>query len=181
MATTQAHPQRLGKYQIVSILGRGGMGVVYKARDTVIDRDVAIKTILTNEHVDRLLAEARSAGRLHHPNVVSVFDFGEENGMSYIVLEYADGVDLAHIINEKQPLSLSERVDIILQVSRGLAYAHDCGVVHRDMKPSNVRLTTKGTAKILDFGLARYDDTALTKSGYISGTIAYMSPERMHG
>jgi serine/threonine-protein kinase len=184
---TQAHPQRLGKYQIVSILGRGGMGIVYKARDAVIDRVVAIKTIsvdsagVDQNHVERLLTEARSAGRLHHPNIVTVFDFGEENNITYIVLEYAEGVDLARMISEHSPLALPERIDIALQIAHGLAYAHDCGVVHRDIKPGNVRLTPKGIVKILDFGLARYDDTALTKSGYISGTIAYMSPERMNG
>ena len=185
--TTQSHPKHLGKYEILSVLGRGGMGIVYKARDAVIERDVAIKTISSNDsnfdhqQVERLLTEARSAGRLHHPNIVTVFDFGEEGGISYVVLEYCEGVDLAHVIEEKRAMSLIERIEIILQICRGLGYAHDCGVVHRDMKPANVRLTTNGAAKILDFGLARYDDTSLTKSGYITGTIAYMSPERMHG
>lgn len=178
---------RLGKYEILSVLGRGGMGVVYKARDPIIDRVVAIKTIselsegLEHNQIERLLTEARSAGRLHHPNIVTVFDFGEENGISYIVLEYAEGLDLGHVIQLRQAISLPEKLDILLQICRGLGYAHDCGVTHRDMKPQNVRLTTSGVAKILDFGLARYDNTQLTKSGYISGTVSYMSPERLSG
>ena len=100
--TTQSHPKHLGKYEILSVLGRGGMGIVYKARDAVIERDVAIKTISSNDsnfdhqQVERLLTEARSAGRLHHPNIVTVFDFGEEGGISYVVLEYCEGVDLAN-------------------------------------------------------------------------------------
>jgi serine/threonine protein kinase len=186
MATAD-HPQQLGKYEILSVLGRGGMGVVYKARDPVIDRIVAIKTISSHDdsldqpQLQRLLMEARSAGRLHHPNIVTVFDFGEDKGISYIVQEYAEGVDLAHVIALKQPLSLPARIDILLQVCAGLAYAHDAGVMHRDMKPANVRLTSSGVAKLLDFGLARYDDTQITKTGFISGTIAYMSPERLAG
>ncbi|HET7711010.1 MAG TPA: serine/threonine-protein kinase [Thermoanaerobaculia bacterium] len=186
MATID-HPQRLGKYEILSVLGKGGMGIVYRARDAVIDRIVAIKTITTaaegidQNQVARLLMEARSAGRLHHPNIVTVFDYGEENGIAYIVMEYAEGVDLAQVITSGQQLALPTKIDILLQICNGLGFAHDAGVVHRDMKPSNVRLTPQGVAKILDFGLARYDDTHLTKTGFISGTIAYMSPERMNG
>jgi serine/threonine-protein kinase len=155
---TQSHPQQLGKYEILSVLGRGGMGVVYKARDPIIDRVVAIKTIsetsegLDHNQVERLLSEARSAGRLHHPNIVTVFDFGQESGTSYIVQEYVEGVDLAYVISQREPLSLPEKLDIILQICRGLGYAHDSGVTHRDMKPLNVRLTPNGIAKLLDFG-----------------------------
>jgi len=180
-------PGKIGKYEILSVLGRGGMGVVYKARDPMIDRIVAVKTIsamaegLEENQLQRLLMEARSAGRLHHPNIVTVFDFGEDNGVTYIVLEYAEGTDLAQVIAARQPLALPARIDILLQVCQGLGYAHDHGVTHRDIKPSNVRLTTGGVAKILDFGLARYDNTQLTKTGFISGTIAYMSPERLTG
>ena len=181
------HPERLGKYEILSVVGRGGMGVVYKARDPVIDRLVAIKTI--NEHADgvdddfvrRLLVEARSAGRLHHPNIVTVFDYGEVDDICYIVLEYAEGIDLGRVIAAREPMALPARVDILLQVCSGLGYAHECGVTHRDMKPSNVCLLSDGVAKILDFGLARYDDTHLTKTGHLSGTVPYMSPERLNG
>lgn len=187
MNSTKEHPKRIGKYEILSILGRGGMGVVYQARDPVIDRIVAVKTIsadsagVTENQVERLLMEARSAGRLHHPNIVTVFDFGREDDLSYIVMEYAEGIDLGHLIASKQPLAFISRINIILQICEGLAFAHERGVTHRDMKPPNVRLTVDGTAKILDFGLARFDDTQLTQTGFISGTIAYMSPERLQG
>ncbi|HXG57492.1 MAG TPA: protein kinase, partial [Thermoanaerobaculia bacterium] len=181
------HPKKLGKYEILSVLGKGGMGIVYKARDVVIDRVVAIKTIVAGsdgidqEQVRRLLQEARSAGRLHHPNIATVFDYGEEGGISYIVLEYAEGVDLGQVIAANQPMPFPAKIDLIAQICHGLGFAHDNNVVHRDLKPANVRLTPQGIAKIVDFGLARFDDTHLTKTGFISGTIAYMSPERMSG
>jgi serine/threonine protein kinase len=184
---TVSQPSRIGKYEVLSTLGRGGMGIVYKARDPQIDRIVAIKTILIQDQpndddvVGRLRMEARSAGRLQHTNVVTVYDFGHEGEMSYIVMEYVDGINLAKIIEEKRPLSLSSKLEVLLQICEGLAYAHEQGVVHRDMKPSNVCITTKGVAKILDFGLARFDDTRLTRTGFLSGTIAYMSPERFGG
>lgn len=184
---TVSQPSRIGKYEVLATLGRGGMGIVYKARDPQIDRIVAIKTILIQDQpndddvVGRLRMEARSAGRLQHTNVVTVYDFGHEGEMSYIVMEYVDGINLAKIIEEKRPLSLSSKLDVLLQICEGLAYAHEQGVVHRDMKPSNVCITTKGVAKILDFGLARFDDTRLTRTGFLSGTIAYMSPERFGG
>lgn len=187
MTDTRAYPTVVGKYQILSVLGRGGMGVVYKALDPVIDRVVAVKTISTQQdgidasQIERLLTEARSAGRLHHNNIVTVFDFGQIGDTAYIVLEYVEGVDVAQLIATGEPVALPQKIDIILQICEGLGFAHDRGVTHRDMKPSNVRLTANGTAKILDFGLARFDDTQLTKTGYISGTIAYMSPERING
>jgi serine/threonine-protein kinase len=164
------------------------MGVVYKARDPVIDRIVAIKTILIGEEADaednladRLTMEARSAGRLHHPNIVTVFDFGKEGELSYIVMEYVEGINLARIIDERRPLPLDTKLSLLVQIANGLAYAHERGVIHRDMKPANVCIASPGTAKILDFGLARFDSTRLTKTGYMAGTIAYMSPERLGG
>ena len=163
------------------------MGTVYRALDPVIDRTVAIKTISTQQAgvdaalVERLLMEARSAGRLHHSNIVTIFDFGHADDIAYIVMELVEGVDLGRLIAENHPLALPQKIDLLLQICAGLGYAHDRGVTHRDMKPSNVRITEDGTAKILDFGLARFDDTQLTKSGFISGTIAYMSPERING
>lgn len=181
-------PTKIGKYEILSTLGRGGMGVVYKARDPMIDRIVAIKTILVGEEaagdeslLDRLHMEARSAGRLQHPNIVTVFDFGEQDNLSYIVMEYVEGINLARLIDERKVVGLDSKISILIQIADGLAYAHEHGVVHRDMKPSNVCVTARGTAKILDFGLARFDNTRLTKTGYMAGTIAYMSPERLSG
>ena len=184
----QEQPTKIGKYEILSMLGRGGMGVVYKARDPMIDRIVAVKTILVGGDaseddglLDRLHMEARSAGRLQHPNIVTVYDFGDQDELSYIVMEYVEGVNLAKVIDEHKPLPFDVRISILLQMADGLAYAHEHGVVHRDMKPSNVCITARGTAKILDFGLARFDNTRLTKTGYMAGTVAYMSPERLSG
>jgi serine/threonine protein kinase len=183
-----SQPARIGKYEILSQLGRGGMGVVYKARDTVIDRIVAIKTIIVSSDgeedknlIERLHMEARSAGRLHHPNIVTVFDYGDQDGLSYIVMEFIEGVNVARLIDEKRAISVESKLRVLVQVADGLAYAHENGVIHRDMKPSNVCVTGKGIAKILDFGLARFDDTKLTKTGYMAGTISYMSPERLSG
>ncbi|MDQ6802193.1 MAG: serine/threonine protein kinase [Acidobacteriota bacterium] len=187
MATFE-RPTKIGKYEILATLGRGGMGVVYKARDPVIDRIVAIKTILVGEEVDdgdnladRLTMEARSAGRLHHPNIVTVFDFGKEGDLSYIVMEYVEGINLGRVIDERRPLPLDTKLSLLVQIANGLAYAHERGVIHRDMKPANICIASPGTAKILDFGLARFDSTRLTKTGYMAGTIAYMSPERLGG
>jgi serine/threonine protein kinase len=187
MATFE-RPTHIGKYEILATLGRGGMGVVYKARDPHIDRIVAIKTILVGEEVseddslaDRLTMEARSAGRLHHPNIVTVFDFGTEGEMSYIVMEYVEGINLAKLIDERRPMPLDTKINLLIQIANGLAYAHERSVIHRDMKPSNICIASPGTAKILDFGLARFDNTRLTKTGYMAGTIAYMSPERLSG
>src|SRR5207253_693453 len=156
--------------------------------DPVIDRIVAIKTILVGGQIDedenladRLTMEARSAGRLHHPNIVTVFDFGKEGDLSYIVMEYVEGINLAKLIDDHRPLPLDTKLSLLVQIANGLAYAHERGVIHRDMKPSNVCVASPGTAKILDFGLARFDNTKLTKTGYMAGTIAYMSPERLSG
>ena len=181
-------PTKIGKYEILATLGRGGMGVVYKARDPRIDRVVAIKTILLGEEaagdeslLDRLHMEARSAGRLQHPSIVTIYDFGEEGDLSYIVMEFVEGVNLARLIDEGRQIPLDTKLSILIQIADGLGYAHEHGVIHRDMKPSNVCVTSRGAAKILDFGLARFDSTRLTKTGYMAGTIAYMSPERLSG
>ena len=188
METAHGLPSKIGKYEILGVIGRGGMGVVYSARDPFIDRIVAIKTIRIAEsdnpdddQLGRLRMEARSAGKLHHPNIVTIFDFGEEGDLSYIVMEFVKGTNLSLVVQKKMALPLSVKLDLVLQVARGLAYAHECGVVHRDMKPSNICVTVRGVAKLLDFGLARFDNTRLTKTGYLSGTIAYMSPERFSG
>jgi len=132
MATFSDRPNRIGKYEILSTIGRGGMGVVYKARDPKIDRVVAIKTILIGADasagednlLDRLAMEARSAGRLQHPNIVTVYDFGEEDGLSYIVMEFVEGINLASLIDEKRALPLGTKLSILLQIADGLSYAH---------------------------------------------------------
>lgn len=178
-------PSKIGKYQVLSVLGRGGMGVVYRARDPHIEREIAIKTIRVDKEDPDLLArlktEARSAGRLDHPNIVTVYDFGEENDSAYIVMELVEGLNLARVIETQRPMSLGRKVDIIIQVCEGLAYAHELGVIHRDIKPANICVTSKGVAKILDFGLAYAGAARVTKTGMMSGTVAYMSPERLRG
>ncbi len=185
--TRTGMPEKIGKYEILGVIGRGGMGVVYSARDPIIDRVVAIKTIRIaqeegeDDQVGRLRMEARSAGKLQHPNIVTVYDFGDEGDLSYIVMEYVHGINLSRVIQKRRAIPLADKLNILMQVARGLAFAHEYGVVHRDMKPSNICITARGVAKILDFGLARFDDTKLTKTGYLSGTIAYMSPERFSG
>ena len=181
------HPVRIGKYDIEGVIGEGGMGVVYRGRDPLIDRVVAIKTIRSDnpsdreELLQRLRMEARSAGKLQHPNIVVVHDFGEEQNLTYLVMEYVEGRNLARIIKSGTPMPFATKVDIILQLCQGLDYAHGLNVTHRDIKPGNIAVTARGTAKILDFGLARIDSARLTKTGFTSGTVAYMSPERMRG
>jgi hypothetical protein len=180
-------PQSIGKYEILSVLGKGGMGIVYKGRDPFIDRVVAIKTIGADEFGDdkemvaRLRMEAKSAGRLHHPNIVTIFELGEQPPLVYLAMEYVEGANLANVIASRVHLGLDTKLDIITQLCDGIAYAHDQGVVHRDIKPANICLTQRGDPKILDFGLARFDQTRLTKTGLTSGTLMYMSPERMRG
>lgn len=178
-------PHRIGKYEILSVLGRGGMGVVYRGRDPLIDRPVAIKTIADIEAdeslVARLQMEARSAGRLHHPNIVTIYDFGQQDELWYLAMEMVEGANLARVIQEPDRISIADRLDIVIKLCDALAYAHGLGVIHRDIKPANICLTTHGDPKILDFGLARFDETRLTRSGMTSGTLAYMSPERIRG
>jgi serine/threonine protein kinase len=184
-----AHPKTIGKYEVLSVIGEGGMGIVYKARDPIIGRTVAIKTILTEESgagedqqlLARLRMDAKAAGRLQHPNIVTVFDFGQQDDLSFLVMEYVEGANLARIIGGGVPLSLDQKMEIAIQLADALAYAHSLGVIHRDIKPANICVTREGSPKILDFGLARFDETKLTRTGLTSGTLIYMSPERMSG
>jgi len=187
--TEPIHPRIIGKYEVLSVLGKGGMGVVYKARDTIIDRIVAIKTIISKDQgqsddqqlLARLRMEAKSAGRLQHPNIVSIYDFGQQDDLTFLVMEYVEGSNLSRIINSGAELPLNTKIDMVVRLCEGLAYAHDLGVIHRDIKPSNICVTKTFDPKILDFGLARFDETRLTRTGLVSGTISYMSPERLMG
>lgn len=187
---SQITPIRIGKYDVLDILGRGGMGVVYRARDARIGRNVAIKTLTEGfsgnaEMLKRFYQEAGHTGNLRHPNIVIIYDFGDENGLPYIVMEYLDGDPLDRLIREKVPLHLSAKLEIIEQVCSALSYAHAQGMIHRDVKPANIIVQQDGLAKLLDFGIARTDedqvDGGMTRTGTLVGTPAYMAPERLEG
>jgi serine/threonine protein kinase len=179
---------KIGRYKIVSELGRGAMGIVYKAQDPNLDRAVALKTISIEEGAEgaaeyrkRFLLEAKAAGKLNHPNVVTTFDCGDHDGMAYLAMELVEGTDLRTRLTQDGVTPL-EAVDIVRQVAEGLAYAHERGVVHRDVKPANIMLDAQGRAKLMDFGLARMRlADHKTTTGMVLGTPRYMSPEQIAG
>ena len=178
---------RLGRYEILGELGRGAMGVVYRARDPIIDRVVALKTInlaLTGAALAsfeaRFFQEARSAGRLNHPNIVTIYDAGKADGVAYIAMEFLEGTSLREILDEQPPLSVPRILETIAQVARGLAYAHENGVVHRDIKPANIIVLSNRRPKITDFGIARLGE-ADGVSSERAGSPKYMSPEQIRG
>ncbi len=181
--------QKIGKYEITGILGRGGMGVVYRAEDKRIGRKVAIKTLTEGfsgqpEMLERFYREAQ-AGILQHPNIVIVYDLGDEDGVPFIVMEFVEGEPLDKLINSGRQIHLIDKLSIIEQVCAGLGYAHRRGVVHRDIKPANVMVQPDGHAKIVDFGIARVQGSSveggLTRTGNVIGTIHYIAPERLKG
>jgi serine/threonine-protein kinase len=176
----------IGKYKIIGLIGEGAMGVVYRATDSILDRIVALKVMSESiarqqDLRDRFLHEAQAAGSMQHPNIISVYDLGELEGHPYIVMEFVEGVDLAHLISSRTPLTLQTKLDIIIDVLAGLAYAHKRGIVHRDIKPANIRIAEDGRAKIMDFGVAHLSSSELTVTGAIVGTPAYMAPEQITG
>ncbi|MBU1215428.1 MAG: serine/threonine protein kinase [Gammaproteobacteria bacterium] len=180
---------QLGRYEVISELGQGAMGVVYKARDPLIDREVAIKTINLSlaleereEYEARFYQEAKAAGRLSHPNIVTIYDVGRTGDIAYIAMEYLHGRELRDVLNENKTLPVSQVLDIIIQVAQGLAYAHEHEIVHRDVKPSNVMIVRDGHVKITDFGIARMASAAVrTQTGMVLGSPKYMSPEQVLG
>ena len=176
---------KIGKYEVVDVLGKGGMGVVYKATDPRIGRLVAIK-MMTGGFADnpdllkRFYREAQSTGMLQHPNIVIVYDLGDQEGNPYLVMEYLQGDPLDKLIASRRELSMVQKLDYIIQACSGLNYAHQKGIVHRDIKPANLMVLNDGTVKIVDFGIARIGDQSLTRTGQVVGTITYMSPEQIN-
>jgi hypothetical protein len=176
---------KIGKYDVVEVLGKGGMGIVYKATDSRIGRLVAIKMMTGGfaENPDllkRFYREAQSTGMLQHPNIVIVYDLGDQDGNPYLVMEYLEGEPLDKMIASKRELSMVEKLGFIIQCCTGLNYAHQRGIVHRDIKPANLMVLKNGDCKIVDFGIARVGDNSLTRTGQVVGTITYMSPEQIN-
>jgi serine/threonine protein kinase len=177
---------RIGRYRVRARLGKGGMGVVYLGKDEALDRDVAIKTLRVDGSNDdesrgRFEIEARAAARLQHPNIVTVFELGEDRGLPFIAMELLGGQDLEALVRSGERVSVAERLDIVIQTLRGLDFAHAHQIVHRDMKPSNIRVLDDGGVKILDFGIAKVESTSVTRAGMMVGTPFYMSPEHIRG
>ena len=175
----------IGKYKLVRVIGEGGMGRVYEAMDPVIGRRVAVKTISLNVVADaetraRFFREAQAAGQLSHPNLITIHDIGESEDTPYIVMEYLEGMDLSRAI-QKERLSFDRKMQIMVDVCEGLAFAHVHDIVHRDIKPANIFLTNQGRVKILDFGLARGSLSDVTRTGKLVGTPNYMAPEQIRG
>ncbi len=180
--------ERYGRYQIIEELGRGSMGVVYKAYDPEIDRSLALKIlrpdrVTSKAFVDRFLKEARAIGRLSHPNIVTVYDVGQDHGTVYIAMELLEGLALSDLM-KKERMPVARVADIGAQVAGALEYAHRKGIVHRDIKPSNIIVNPSGHVKLTDFGIAHIEDPNMphqTQAGEILGTPAYMSPEQVLG
>jgi len=184
-----ADPERLGKYEIKGALGKGAMGTVYKGFDPHIERFVAIKTIrkdlvepeLAAQYMARFKNEAKAAGRLHHPNIVGVYEYGEDDAVTFIAMEYVEGAGLREYLNRRLSFDFAALVELMDQLLNALEFAHNRGVVHRDIKPSNLIVSNHGVLKVADFGIARVDRTDLTMAGMLIGTPMYMSPEQCRG
>src|SRR3954468_5895506 len=176
----------VGKYRIVERIGEGAMGVVYRALDPVLNRPVAIKVMTDALARDdalrgRFLREAQAAGSLQHPNVITIYDFGEVDGHLFITMEFVEGQDLEALAARNIPLPLIDKLDIVIDVLSGLAFAHKRGIVHRDIKPANIRIDDEGRARVMDFGIAHLSASNMTRTGIMVGTPAYMAPEQIVG
>lgn len=180
--------EKIGRYEIVSELGQGAMGVVYKAIDPLIERTVAIKTIkldLSQEEQahfeERFYREAKSAGRLNHPNIVTIYDVGKADDIAYMAMEFLEGQSLRAILDAHTAVPIDVIAETAAEVAAGLAYAHDHGVIHRDIKPANVMIVRNGLVKITDFGIALMPSASRTMVGKVFGSPKYMSPEQVVG
>jgi serine/threonine-protein kinase len=185
-----AERERLGKYEVLEVLGRGAMGVVFKGFDPGIDRTVAIKTVRKELIEDddragmalaRFRNEARAAGRLSHPGIVAVYDYGESDAVTYIAMEYVQGNSLREYFNRGARFTEPDVVSIMAQLLEALGHAHEAGVWHRDIKPANLIIMSSGRLKIADFGIARIETSQLTQTGVVMGSPGYMAPEQYSG
>jgi len=179
------HPSRVGKYEIEKFLG-GGMSHVYRAKDTILGRRVALKILTATGSADeesktRFLLEARMASNIVHENIISVYDFGEDQGRPFIVMEYLEGESLRAAIRHGHVGDLAQRLKIALQIARAVDYIHSKKVIHRDIKPENIHLEKSGKVKMMDFGIAKVDGMQLTRAGFTLGTPYYMAPEQVLG
>src|SRR5437870_4758543 len=183
------HPQKIGKYAIARPLGKGAMGMVYEGFDPVIERKVAIKTILSEyleaaemvEAVARFKREAQAGGRLMHPGIVGVYEYANEGEMAYIVMEYVEGDELKDTLKKGRRFELIEIFEIMKHLLTALDHAHKQGVVHRDIKPANLMILPGPKVKIMDFGIARLASSSLTQVGTVVGTPTHMAPEQLMG
>jgi formylglycine-generating enzyme required for sulfatase activity/predicted Ser/Thr protein kinase len=184
----ESPPQKIGKYDIVEPLGKGAMGVVYKGFDPMIKRHVALKTIHMgfseppdDDLAQRFHREAQAAGNLNHPNIVGIYEYGEDAGRAFIAMEYVEGRTLVDLLKQHHPFTLDEIQAILAGILSALDFSHRMGVVHRDIKPGNIMIDTAGAIKVMDFGIARVESSELTQTGTILGTPGYMSPEQLLG
>ncbi len=182
-------PEKIGKYKIVRPLGKGAMGMVYEGFDPVIERRVAIKTILSEylaaaemaDAVARFKREAQAGGRLQHPGIIGVYEYGDEGGMAYIVMEFCDGEELKGFFRDGRRFELIDVFEIMKQLLVALEYSHKQGVVHRDIKPANLMILPGPRVKVMDFGIARLESSSLTQVGTVVGTPTHMAPEQLMG
>ncbi|HVS64998.1 MAG TPA: protein kinase [Thermoanaerobaculia bacterium] len=175
--------ERFGKYEILGEIGAGGFGTVYRGRDTILKRMVAIKTCSSEDDTLRLRfrREAEIVAGLQHPNITTIHDLGEQDGVPYLVQEFLDGEDLSHVIGRRDDISIDQRARLLYGVANGLAHAHAHGIIHRDIKPGNIRVLSNGSVKVMDFGIAKIGDhqTELTRTGMMLGTGPYLAPEQL--
>jgi len=168
--------KKIGRYEILSELGRGAMGVVFKAQDSLIGRLIALKTITASVVGDTGLVE-----RFQHPTIVTIYELGEADGVPFIAMEYLEGESLDALISRRAAVPLAQKVGYLVQTCRALQYAHRRGVIHRDIKPANIVVTVEGVVKVVDFGIARLAENPKTQTGTMMGTLGYMSPQQIRG
>ena len=185
--TSETIPARIGHFRILSKIGKGGMGDIYKAVQEPLNRVVALKVLppqlsRDEEFSKRFDIEAKAISLLQHQNIVSIYEYGDDDGLRYFAMQFVDGTDLGKYINEHKMLPIQEIIDLSKQICRGLRYAHSCNIIHRDIKPQNVLLEKNGVARLSDFGIAKiFSGTNITMTGSAVGTPEYMSPEQAQG